>query len=247
MKIKRKIVRIDEDKCNGCGLCASACAEGAIEIIDGKAKLVGEILCDGLGACLGSCPQAAITIEEREAEVFSEHAVQERVKKVQQQTDCPSSKPSGFGCPGRQVQVMNRPKTEPNTESASSLPSELTNWPIQLRLAPVQAPYFENCNLLIAADCTAFSFGDFHRGFLKDKVLLVGCPKLDDAELYREKLSQILAVNEINSVEVLYMEVPCCFGLVRLVADALALSGKSIPTRMTKISLRGEIVESKDI
>ncbi|HNT36776.1 MAG TPA: 4Fe-4S binding protein [bacterium] len=242
--MKRKIVRIDEDKCNGCGLCASACAEGAIEIVDGKAKLVGEILCDGLGACLGTCPQDAITIEEREAEAFSEAAVHQRSRNNEQQSAVPKAG-AGFVCPGRQAQQIERSGNRAQTSSSLVQPSELTNWPVQLKLVPAQAPYFDGCDLLVAADCTAFSYGDFHRGFLKGRVLLVGCPKLDDVELYRDKLSQILAANDIRSIEVLFMEVPCCFGLTRLVDDALSLSGKDIPTKLTKISLRGEVLETR--
>jgi len=237
MKARRKIIRIDEAKCDGCGLCASACAEGAIKIIDGKARLVSEAYCDGLGACIGECPQGALTIEEREAAEFDAKAVARRLAAEK------AKEPMPCGCPGTMSQAL-----KPQTRHASGgglAPSALGNWPVQLRLAPVFAPYFKDANLLISADCVAHAFADFHKRFLAGKTLVIGCPKLDDAGLYQGKLARILQQNQIKSVEVLYMEVPCCFGLVRLVRDAIAEAKSRVPLTLTKISIHGEILESQ--
>jgi NAD-dependent dihydropyrimidine dehydrogenase PreA subunit len=184
---KRKIVKIDEEKCNGCGLCIPNCAEGAIKIVGGKARLVSDALCDGLGACLGHCPQGAVTIEEREAAVHP----------------------------------------------------HLSNWPVQIKLVPTNAPYFNGADLLIAADCVPFAYPDFHEKLLKGKILLVGCPKLDDIGLYKEKISAIIKDNDIRSITYAHMEVPCCFGLVGAIKEAIAASGKNVPFRETVISIKG--------
>lgn len=246
----RKIVNIDEEKCDGCGLCVPACAEGAIRIIDGKARLVSELYCDGLGACLGECPQGAISIEERKAEVFDEKAVlyhlshkaSEKPKREthpQKETGQPDGR-----CPGAASQALSPsdPHLSASTgERRDTISSQLRNWPVQLRLAPVSAPYFQNTGLLVSADCTAFALTDFHRQFLLGHTLLVGCPKLDDIDLYRRKLTQIFLQNDIPAVDVLYMEVPCCFGLVQLVKFALSESKKKIPLTLTKISIKGNV------
>ncbi len=245
--MKRNIVSIDEEKCNGCGLCAEACAEGAIKIIDGKAKLVSESYCDGLGACLGECPEGAIIIEDREAAAFDEQAVASHMKK---ESATPALPAAACGCPGSKVQDLKRPrKSECNEteEAAGPARSRLSNWPVQIKLLPVSAPFLQGAKLLIAADCAPFAYADFHRRFIKDKVVMIGCPKLDDAAFYQEKLTELFKQNDIAEVEVVYMEVPCCFGLVRLVSSAIKESGKPVPLTLTKLAIRGEVCESREV
>jgi len=247
----RNIIRIDEEKCDGCGQCALACAEGAIEVIDGKARLVSETYCDGLGACLGECPQGAITIEGREAAGFDAEAVTAHLSRLasgpveQERGAAAEAGPLAFGCPGSLSRALHA--GEPVLKSAGEPPAEaapslLGNWPVQMRLVPVNAAYFEGARLLIAADCVPFAFADFHRQLLDGRTLLVGCPKLDDADFYRAKLAQIFGQNDIQSVDIAYMEVPCCFGLVRLVQLALEDCGKNIPLTLVKIGVRGEVL-----
>lgn len=239
------MVRIDEEKCDGCGQCATACAEGAIEIVDGKARLVSDAYCDGLGACLGECPQDAITIEQREAARFDEEAVKKHLAgKSEAQQEAPAA------CPGSASRTIERCelvdlKGEPGGES--EVPSLLGNWPVQLKLLPVQAPYLDGADLLIAADCTPFAFADFHRKFVAGRVVAIGCPKLDSAEFYRKKLAQIFTQNDIRSIEVAYMEVPCCFGIVHLVHESLKESGREIPLKLTKIGIKGDILDTVDV
>jgi NAD-dependent dihydropyrimidine dehydrogenase PreA subunit len=250
----RKVIQIDEDKCDGCGLCVPSCAEGAIQVIDGKARLASETYCDGLGACLGECPQNAITIEEREAEAFSEIAVKKHLANSAI-TDSPKSKsmPSfntiqPAHCPGSMSQSLRSINSKSSGAGAVDPEGEishLTNWPVQIMLAPVKAPYFNNANLLIAADCVPFAFADFHRHFLKGRAVLIGCPKLDNMESYLDKLTKILAGNDIKAVEIAYMEVPCCFGLVLLIKMALENSGKEIPVILRKVGVRGSLHEEK--
>ena len=210
----RKIIRIDKDKCNGCGVCADACHEGAIDIINGKAELVREHFCDGLGDCLPECPTGAISFEEREAPAYDEEAVKEAQKKL-------------F--------VKNQ------TMSAHSVP-KLQNWPVQIKLAPVNAPYFNGAKLLIAADCTAYAYASFHQDFIRNKVTLIGCPKLDQVD-YSEKLTAIIQNNNIQSVTIVRMEVPCCGGLEMAAKKALQNSGKFIPWQVVTISIDGKIME----
>jgi Pyruvate/2-oxoacid:ferredoxin oxidoreductase delta subunit len=239
----RNVVKIDEDKCDGCGQCATACAEGAIEIIDGKARLISETYCDGLGACLGECPQDAITIEQRDAVEFDEEAVKghlARQAEAEAPTACPGSAPMAI----ESCELVDK-KGEPGEKS--EVPSQLGNWPVQLKLVPARAPYFERADLLIAADCVPFAFADFHRKLLAHKVLIIGCPKLDSAEFYRKKLAQIFIQNDIKSIEVAYMEVPCCFGLVHLVHESLKESGKRIPLALTKVGIKGDILETFEV
>ena len=251
MSVVRKIITIDEDKCDGCGECVPACAEGAIQIIDGKAKLVSEVYCDGLGACLGECPMDAITMEEREAEAFDDEAVRQHLdaQKPAQPAKTPKPAPGPApmlgGCPGSAARSLARePAASPNPMPVAGAPaSTLANWPLQLHLVPVQAPYLQGAKLMIAADCVPFAFADFHRQMLDGRTLLIGCPKLDDIEAYRQKLVEMFRVNEIESLEVAYMEVPCCFGLVQLVQTALEESGKEIPLSLIKVGLRGDIMQ----
>lgn len=238
----RDVVKIDEEKCDGCGQCANACAEGAIQIIDGKARLVSDSYCDGLGACLGECPQGAITIEKREAAEFDEEAVKEHLAGQ----PAPGAPAAPAACPGSTPRELERCQLvdlegEPETAASASM---LGNWPVQLKLVPAEAPYFKDADLLLAADCVPFAFADFHRRFLAGKVLLIGCPKLDSADFYLRKLTEIFERNDIRSVEVVYMEVPCCFGLVHLVHQALKNSGKEIPLKLLKVGIRGDLVET---
>lgn len=230
----RKIIKIDEDKCNGCGACAAACHEGAIEMINGKAKLTREDYCDGLGDCLPACPTDAITFEEREAPAYNEAAVlAAKAKKTPKNLPC--------GCPGTQSRAINREKRDFGACSAP-VSSQLAQWPVQIKLVPVNAPYFDNANLLVAADCTAFAYGNFHNEFIRNHVTLIGCPKLDDGD-YAEKLTAIIANNNIKSVTVVRMEVPCCGGIEFAVKKALQTSGKFIPWRVVTISTDGKILD----
>jgi len=249
MLTRRKIIRIDEEKCNGCGLCVPSCAEGAIQIIDGKARLVSETFCDGLGACLGECPQGALTVEERESEAFDAAAVEDHLARVaaacQEIEASAQETPLACGCPGSTSQVLERAaESGPYEENLPAATSQLGNWPVQLRLVPVRAPYFDGARVLISADCVPFAFADFHRRFLGGRTLLVGCPKLDDAQAYRDKLAQIFLQNDIREIEVAHMEVPCCFGLVHLVQGALEDSGKPIPLTVTRVGTRGDLVKT---
>jgi len=242
----RKIVQIDKVKCNGCGLCVPACAEGAIRIENGKAVLSADNLCDGLGACLGDCPKGAISIIERDADEFDEIEVEKHLKKIETGAkthavaNAPGHNASG-GCPGSRAVSFARPETMLGSESAASQPSQLGQWPVQLNLVPVNAPYFQNADLLIAADCVPFAYPDFHRDFLAGKALVIGCPKLDDNQFYQQKLAQIFSQSDIKSITVLRMEVPCCGGIVMAARQALRECGKEIPFREVTVGIRGEI------
>ena len=229
----RKIIKIDEEKCNGCGACAAACHEGAIEMINGKARLTREDYCDGLGDCLPACPVDAITFEEREAPAYNEEAVrQNKTQKFGVKLPC--------GCPGTQSKAIKR---EPVVQSKSaSVSSQLSQWPCQIKLVPVNAPYFENANLLVAADCTAFAYGNFHNDFIRNHITLIGCPKLDEGD-YAEKLTQIIANNNIKSVKIVRMEVPCCAGIENAVKRAMQASGKFIPWQVVTVATDGNIIE----
>lgn len=228
----RQIIKIDEEKCNGCGLCAKACHEGAIEMIDGKAKLTREDYCDGLGDCLPACPTNAITFEQREAPAYNEAAVlAAKQKKAEKVLPC--------GCPGTNAKAIKR---EAVPTVSTPITSQLTQWPVQIKLVPVNAPYFENANLLVAADCTAYAYGNFHNEFIRNHITLIGCPKLDVGD-YAEKLTAIIANNNIKSVTVARMEVPCCGGIENAVKQALQASGKFIPWRVVTISTDGRILD----
>ena len=246
----RKIVEIDEEKCDGCGLCASACAEGAIRIVDGKARLISDSYCDGLGACLGECPQGAITIIEREAEDFDEEAVDRHLARLPAEEERVSggggADDLACGCPGSMSRELPRHDTAGGEGGGERIPSRLGNWPVQLRLVPVNAPYLRGARLLVAADCVPFALADFHPRLLDGKVLVVGCPKLDDAAFYRDKIAAILRENDIRELTVAFMEVPCCFGLVNLVRQAIADSGRDIPLATVKIGIEGDILEEAE-
>ncbi|RHS90627.1 4Fe-4S binding protein [Clostridium sp. AM42-4] len=272
----RRVIHIDQEKCNGCGICANACHEGAIGIVDGKAQLLRDDYCDGLGDCLPTCPTGAITFVEREAAAYDEAAVKAHMERRKQEqaatqasdthssavqeasasTGCPGSRarqivheetPAFTGCPGSRSQQIDH--AEEAAEAAQneaaapfSMQSQLTNWPVQIKLAPVRAPYFNHARLLIAADCTAYAYANFHQEFLKGKVALIGCPKLDDVD-YSEKLTEIIRNNDIQSVTIVRMEVPCCGGLQHAAMTALQNSGKFIPWQVVTISIDGKILD----
>ncbi len=275
---KRKIIKIDEEKCNGCGLCIPNCPEGAMQLIDKKARLISDLFCDGLGACIGHCPQGAISIEERQAEEYDERKVMANIVKQganvikahlehlkehgqdeylkeavdflkEKNMEVPfkeikarSEHAHGVsGCPGAKIMDFRKKEDAPGKERAvSNAESELKTWPVQIMLVPAFAPYLNNANLLIAADCVPFAYADFHQDLLKDKILLVGCPKLDDTQIYQDKISQILKQNNVKSITYAHMEVPCCFGLVSIIKEAISQSGKNTPFKEVIISIKGE-------
>jgi len=239
--MKRNMVKIDEEKCTGCGLCIETCHEGALQLINGKARLVSESYCDGLGACLPECPTGAITIEEREADAFDEEAVKEHTEvkknKVPATLAC--------GCPGTHTRTIERKEeTVPPVAAAGQAEavSQLRQWPCQIKLVPINAPYFDNAHLLVAADCTAYAYAGVHGDFMRNKITIIGCPKLDNID-YTEKLTGILKAHAIKSVTVLRMEVPCCGGLANAVKQALLNSGKMIPWRIVTVTTDGSIAE----
>lgn len=229
----RQIIQIDEEKCNGCGLCAAACHEDAIGMVDGKAKLLRDDYCDGLGDCLPACPTGAIRFVQREAAAYDEAAV-----KAAQAARCA---PTGGGCPGARAKALHRAPASPEAPLAPA-PSQLAQWPVQIKLAPVNAPWFQGAHLLVAADCTAYAYADFHNRFMRRHITLIGCPKLDGVD-YAEKLTAILRENEIKSVTVVRMQVPCCGGLEQAVKTALQASGKFIPWQVAVISTEGNLLE----
>lgn len=254
----RKIVHIDEDKCNGCGLCVPACHEGAIQIVEGKARLLEDFLCDGLGDCLGECPEGAIRIEEREAEPFDEEAVKEHLAKKQLREESPGTCGGALpcGCPGSSVVDRRRPGEEAQARAVDErvgkgdgvpkgggIPSALRQWPVQAALVPPHAPFLQGDKLLVAADCVSFAMGDFHQRLLAGTPLLVGCPKLDDAGRYVEKFAAILKQNPIQEITVAFMEVPCCSGMVRILQQAIQQSGKPVTLKGVKVSTTGEVVQ----
>jgi len=233
----RKIVSIDEEKCNGCGLCVPACAEGALQIIDGKAKLISEIYCDGLGACLGECPQGAITIEERAAEEFDEETTKLHLEQKEQTTE-----ELPCGCSSATVTQFERQEaTGIVPKEATEQQSMLRHWPVQLTLVPPTAPFLQGVDLVLAADCVPFAYAGFHRDFLREHSLLVACPKLDDLQAHLKKLTDILRHSSVKSLTVVHMEVPCCFGIVHMARQALQLSGKDIPFKEVTIGVKGDL------
>lgn len=249
----REIVKIDEDKCNGCGLCVPACAEGAIKIIDGKAKLLADNLCDGLGACLGHCPEDAIIIEIRSADEFDEEAVDQHLQQAAVPAQLPASQ-AGGGCPSAKVvdfsstgggcpsaRVMSTAPEVAETEATGSRQSQLKQWPVQLHLVPPTAPFLQNADVLLAADCVPFAYADFHKDFLKDKALLIACPKLDNTEPYLAKLTAMIQQSQVRSITVMHMEVPCCTGLVHLARQAVEASGRDVRFETIRIGIQGDV------
>lgn len=235
--MKRRIIEIDQEKCNGCGAYAQACHEGAIGMVNGKAQLLRDDYCDGLGDCLPACPTGAITFVEREAAAYDEQAVKENMKKKQQ------NQQAHGGCPGQRMRQFSRPVPAAHSPSSpGERVSQLAQWPCQIKLAPVNAPYFDGAKLLIAADCAAYAYAGIHQDFMAGKVTLIGCPKLDNVD-YSEKLSQIIAHNDIQSVTILRMEVPCCGGLEMAAKKALQQSGKFIPWQVVTLSVDGKILD----
>ena len=244
MKTERKIIKIDEELCDGCGECVPSCAEGAIEIVDGKARLVAEKYCDGLGACLGECPNGALTVVEQEAEEFDEEAVEEYLSS-KAQDESPEEATMACGCPSAQIkafapsasfQEANEPALQASAVSA------LSHWPVQIRLVPPTAPFLKGADLLVAADCTPVAYPNFHQDFLKGKAVMVGCPKFDDAQEYIQKFTDIFSTAEIKSVVVVVMEVPCCQGLPIIVEKGMEMAGKRIPMEKVVISARGDVL-----
>lgn len=252
----RNIIKIDENKCNGCGLCVSACAEGAIQIVNGKAKLISETYCDGLGACIGHCPQGAITIEQREAAAFDEKAVHEHLARLKNNPTHSKSNPAdsaakkdvdapqgGFVCPGMRAMQFDRTAAPaPAAASSADRPSQLAQWPVQLHLVNPAAPYFAGAEIVLTADCVPFAMADFHEKILAGRAIAVACPKLDDTSPYLEKLVAIIQKNQPKKLIVAHMEVPCCSGLVRLAKQAIAASGLDVPFEDITVSLRGQIL-----
>jgi len=244
MKTARKIIEIDDELCDGCGQCIPSCAEGALQVVDGKARLVADKYCDGLGACLGECPKGALTMVEREADEFDEEAVHRLLSTVERKEE-PSKATLPCGCPSAELQCFEPDFSHPEASKPAdwgAQASALSHWPVQIRLVPPEAPFLKAADLLVAADCTPFAYGNFHEDFLKGRVALVGCPKFDDADDYIRKFSEIFSNNDIHSVTVLVMEVPCCRGLPNIVGRAMKTAGKQIPLEVVEISSRGAIL-----
>lgn len=246
----REIVKIDEEKCNGCGDCVPACAEGAIQIIDGKAKLIADNLCDGLGACLGHCPMDAIIIEKRSADEFDEEAVEAHLSeqgRTSHSTEaapaagCPSTqgRSTHGGCPSARISSFEGEKVD--AQEAGSRQSQLRQWPVQMHLVPPTAPFLQGADVLLAADCAPFAYADFHKDILKGKALLIGCPKLDDGQAYLQKLTAMLQQNDIKSLTVVHMEVPCCSGLIAIARQAVAACGKDVPLETVCVGIQGDL------
>ena len=246
MKVIRKIIEIDEERCDGCGECVPACAEGAIQVIDGKARLLAEKYCDGLGACLGECPTGALSVIDREVEEFDEEAVEEHLRS-RDRIEQPAEATLPCGCPSAQVrsfvaQLAPQEQSEPVSQPGAV--SALSHWPIQIRLVPPTAPFLKGANLLVAADCTAFAYPNFHQDFLKGKVVMVGCPKFDEVQAYIDKFAEIFSTADIKSITVVVIEVPCCQGLPIIVEKAMEIAGSKIPMEKVVISARGEVLEA---
>lgn len=236
---KRNIIEIDEERCDGCGNCVIACAEGALEIREGKARIVKEIYCDGLGACIGECPQDALKIVIKEAEPFNEQAMEEHLRSLREQQSQEPETAIEVGCPGARLLSFQPHSPATAAEETETSGSELRNWPVQIHLLPASAPFLKEADLLISADCVPFAMRGFHKRLLRGKILAVGCPKLDDIGAYVHKLAQIFANTDIKSITIGYMEVPCCAGLLQVVRKALEASGKTIPINTVKVSIQG--------
>ena len=242
MKITRKIIEIDEELCTGCGDCVPDCAEGSLEIVDGKARLVEDKLCDGLGACLKSWPTGALTIIEREADDFDEDAVEAFLAEKKKN----ESTPPATGCPSARLQSLQPPRGEVATTLGPQTESTLSHWPIQIRLIPAAAQFLEGCDLLVAADCTAVSYPDINRDFVKGRVVMMGCPKFDDAQMYVDRFTEIFQQRKINSVTILIMEVPCCSSMLQIIKKARDDAGSSVPVRQVVISTQGNIINDQN-
>jgi NAD-dependent dihydropyrimidine dehydrogenase PreA subunit len=252
MKVIRKIIEIDEDLCDGCGNCVPACAEGALEIVDGKARVIAEIYCDGLGACLGECPTGALTIKERQADEFDEHAVEEMLAKRQDTPKTATVLPmASGGCPGgRMVQSFEAPPESAAAAAPAAAPeaeSALRHWPVQIMLVPPTAPFLKGADLLVLADCVPVAFPTLHRDFLKGKAVMMGCPKFDNAQAYIEKFARIAKESGVRSITAVVMEVPCCSALPAIVKKGLALAGAELPFEEVVISVRGKILERRRV
>jgi len=250
MSVKRKVIEIDEDLCNGCGNCMVTCAEAALELVDGKAKLVSDRYCDGLGACLGECPTGALTVLERDAEEFDEQAVEHRLEALKHVEHPTEEESLPCGCPSTRLQIFPErtpcdAANEPITQAASH--STLSHWPVQIRLVPPQAPFLKNAHLLVVSDCAPLAYPNFHRDFLEGRVVLVGCPKFDDTQLYLEKFAEIFKAADIRSVTTVFMEVSCCSGLPMIVNRAMKLAGKTIPMEHVVIGVRGDILKREKL
>ncbi|UCF00138.1 MAG: 4Fe-4S binding protein [Planctomycetota bacterium] len=239
--VLRNIVKIDEEKCNGCGQCVDACAEGAIKLVNGKAKLISETYCDGLGACIGHCPEDAITVEKKDADEFDENAAKKHLAKMHH-----NKEHSDFVCPGMMAKNL-RKKGKKTKSKTAKVPSQLTHWPVQLKLVSPNASYFADADLLLVADCVPFAMADFHNRFLKEHTIVVGCPKLDDPDFYIEKLAAILKANKLNSLTVIHMEVPCCFGLNHIAQQAIAKSSTNLPFEDVTIDLQGNVNKTETV
>jgi Fe-S-cluster-containing hydrogenase component 2 len=245
MKTMRKIIEIDEELCDGCGQCVLACAEGAIQIIDGKAKVISDNLCDGLGACMGECPQGALKIVEREAEEFDEDAVEKHLEELgKQQPDTTAQEPAmACGCPSQQVKIFDASGNKIQSETGQKADSDLGHWPVQIRLVPANAGFLKGADLLVLADCVAVAYPDLHKNLLKGKAVMMGCPKFDDVDAYAAKFTEVFANAGLRSVTTVTMEVPCCSGLPNVVAKAMKDAGVSVPHKQLVISTRGKILE----
>ncbi len=248
---KRKIIEIDEDKCTGCGACVTKCAEGALAIIDGKARVVNDVFCDGLGACIGECPEGALTIIERDAPEFDESAVKEHLggKKGHRQAAPKTIGLEPCGCPSHNPMLVKAESgkgahSKHAADAREDLPPELTNWPIQWKLVRPEMPFFKGADVLMAADCVPFAYRDFHGKFLADRPVIIGCPKLDEQEKYLDKLTDVVSHSGLKSINVVIMEVPCCSGLKKLVDEAVRRSGRSVPIKTTVVGIQGQILRT---
>ena len=250
MSVKRKVIQIDEELCTGCGNCIVNCAEAALELVDGKAKLVADRYCDGLGACLGECPTGALKIVEREADEFDEQAVEHRLETLKQAEHLEAEESLPCGCPSTRLQTFRQPTAceaanEPVTHA--TVRSALSHWPVQIRLVPPQAPFLKNAHLLAVSDCAPLAYPNFHHDFLQGRVVLLGCPKFDDAQLYLEKFTEILRTADIRSVTTVFMEVPCCHGLPMIVMRAMEAAGKTIPMEHVVIGVQGDVLKREKL
>jgi ferredoxin len=244
MKTLRKIIEIDEELCDGCGNCVPSCAEGALEIVDGKARIAADKLCDGLGACLGECPTGALRVIEREADEFDEQAVEEHLSEKEKET-AHEKQQIACGCPSTQIQTFVPIESHPESQISSDVGAEssLSHWPIQIRLIPPKAPFLKGADLLVLADCVSVAYANLQQGLMKGKVVMMGCPKFDGAQEYIDKFTEIFKIAGINSITTVYMEVPCCSGLPMIVKKALDASGQTIPMQDVVISRRGKVLE----